>query len=59
MKDLEHVDCSNLKPMYNYKMSALKEVQDEVKEIYSDFKVGMNDPSRVAAKAERQWYIKQ
>ena len=55
---MDYVECGNMKPMYNYKVAAIKQQQDEHREVYLDFKEGVNDPSNLAAKIERDWYQK-
>lgn len=58
LKEIDYIESGDLKPLYNYKLSNLKEQRDQANEVLKDFRNGVNDPSREAAKIEKQQYLK-
>ncbi len=53
LKDLDHAQVTDIKPLYNYRLSTIKQGKDEAEKVVKDFRAGVNDPSREAAKLER------
>eukprot|EP00347_Sterkiella_histriomuscorum_P010812 403374829 len=59
LQEIDHIEAGDMKPLYNYKLSNLKEERDNANEVLEDFRDGVNDPSREAAKIEKNWFLKQ
>lgn len=57
LKDLDHAIVTDIKPLYNYKLSTIKQGKDEAEEVMKDFRAGVNDPSREAAKLEKNLFL--
>ena len=55
---MEFAENKTLKPLYNYHLTAMKENQEEAREVEYEYHNGVSDPSREAAKLEKNLYYR-
>ncbi len=59
LKEIDYVqNGGDLKPLYNYKLGGIQEDRQQSQKIVSDYKNGVNDPSRDIAKQDKSSFLK-
>ena len=47
-----------MKALYNYNLATIKENEEQSEDVVRDYRAGVNDPSRDAARLEKHFYLR-